>query len=97
MKISIDGVPLFEMTDIQKKVIADEIAVADLDADLKRRLQWILMHKYDECFKKLKSTWEPLLAARGVASIPTNKDAFAQLVFSQSDYKDRAARDAAAK
>jgi hypothetical protein len=40
--------------------------------------------------------WEPKLAARGVESIPTNKDAFAALVFSQPDYLDRKARDLAA-
>jgi hypothetical protein len=97
MKISVDGVQLFELSDTQKKVIADEISTAIIDADLKRRLQWILMHKYDMCFKNLKNEWEPKLAARGLKSIPTNRDEFAQLVFSQTDYKDRMARDSSVK
>ena len=60
---------------------------------MNRRLEWILMHKYEECFKRLKFEWDPKLIANGIAMIPTDQDAYAQLVFDQPNYQDRAIRD----
>jgi hypothetical protein len=96
MKVSVNDVELFTLSATEKAVIAHDVASTELDADLKRRLQWVLENKYNECYKRLFNEWFPKLAARGVASIPTDKDAFAQLVFSQPDYKDRSTRDAEA-
>jgi len=96
MKISVNNEHLFELTETQKKVICNDIPKTILEDDLKRRLQWILMHKYERCFARLKAEWEPKLAAR-MDSVPTNPDAFAQLVFSQPDYKCRHAREEEAK
>jgi len=63
---------------------------------MKRRLQWVLTHKYDQCFKKLKLEWDDKLKANGVTMIPTDPDAYAALVFAQPNYKDKATRDAEA-
>lgn len=92
MKISVNDQELFTLSDMQKKVLCDDINMDILDADLKRRLQWVLMHKYEQCFLKLKNEWEPKLAANGVKSFPVDKDEFAALVFSQPNYKDCKAR-----
>jgi hypothetical protein len=97
MKINVDGVELFVLSDTQKKVIANDVSNDVLDSDLKRRLQYILMHKYERCFDRLKKEWEPKLAASGLKSIPTDVDEFANLVFLQPNYKDRAARDSESK
>lgn len=94
MKVSVDGQELFALSDIQKQVICDDVSSDVLDSDLKRRLQWVLMHKYEQCFLKLKQEWEPKLAAAGVKSLPVDRDEFAALVFSQPNYKDRKARSA---
>lgn len=97
MKVSVDDKELFTLSEIQKQVIQNDIPAEIFDADMKRRLQWVLVdEKYTNCFKRLKAEWEPKLAGR-VSSIPTDSDAFAQLVFSQPDYKDRSAREADAK
>ena len=96
MKISVNDVELYTISETQLNVIKDYVSADIIDADLKRRLFWVLNHLYDQAFIGLKKEWEPKLAANGIESIPTNKDAFAQLVFSQPDYLDRAARDAAA-
>lgn len=93
MKISVNDQELYNLSDTQKKVIMYDIPSDIFDADMKRRLQWILMHKYEECFKHLKSEWDTKLAANGVQMIPTDPDAYAQLVFSQPNYQDRSARD----
>lgn len=94
MKVQVDGKDLFELTEIQKSVIKNDIKSEIFEEDIKRRLFYIIDHKYRQSFKRLKAEWEPRLAKAGIASIPTDKDAFAQLVFSQPDYKDRSARDA---
>lgn len=41
-----------------------------------------------------KREWEPKLKSRGVAMIPTDDEAFAELIFSQPDYKNRSQREA---
>jgi hypothetical protein len=92
MKISINDTELYTLTLIQKQVIANDIHADQLDEDLKRRVHWILMHKYEQCMKRLRDEWMPKLKDR-VAAVPTSDDAFAQLVFSQPDYKDRKSRD----
>ena len=93
MKIKVNDTELFELTDMQKKVLQNDIPKEIFEEDVKRRLFYIINHKYEQCFKRLKNEWEPKLAAKGVASIPTDKDAFAQLVFDQPEYEDRSKRD----
>ncbi len=92
MKISIDDVELFTLSGIQKKVICDYMSEDILDADLKRRLQWVLMHLYEEAFKNVKERWEPILKERH-DMIPTDPNVLAQLIFSQPDYKCRKQRE----
>lgn len=93
MKISVNDQELFTLSETQKKVICNDITTDILDDDLKRRLQYILMHKYERCFLRLKQEWEPKLKELGVDSIPLDNEKFAQLVFAQPSYKDRAKRD----
>lgn len=93
MKINVDNQQIFELTEIQKKVIKNDIPDEIFHDDMCRRLEYILTHKYERCFERLKKEWEPKLAER-VDSIPTSKDSFAQLVFSQPDYKNRTQKDA---
>lgn len=97
MKISVNDQELFTLSDTQKQVIQNDIPTEIFEEDMKRRLQWVLMHKYERCFKRLKEEWDDKLAANGVAMIPTDPDAYAQLVFAQSNYKNRSAREALAK
>jgi len=96
MKISIDDQELFTLTDIQKQVICDCIHSDEFDADMQRRLNWVLMHKYERCYKRLKDEWDVKLQGR-VDSVPTNCDKYCSLVFSQPDYIDRKQRDEASK
>lgn len=93
MKISVDDQELFTLSEIESKVIKNDISRDIFDTDMKRRLQWALMHKHEQCFERLKKEWEPKLAANGVKMIPTDPEAFAELVFSQPDYKDKKDRD----
>ena len=93
MKIIVDNQEILALNDTQKKVLCNDINSSELDADIKRRVAYIVQHKYEQCFKRLKNEWDPKLAARGIEMIPTKTDAYAELVFSQPDYKDRLARE----
>lgn len=92
MKVSVNDQELFTLSDIQKKVIQNEIPMDIFDADMNRRVQWILTHKYEQCFARLKSEWDSKLAANGVKMMPTDPDEYAQLVFSQPNYQNRTDR-----
>jgi len=96
MKVTVDGKDIFTLTETQKKVIQNDISSEVFDEDMKRRLFYIIDHKYRQCFKRLKDEWDKKLEAAGVESIPTNKDAYAELVFARPEYMDRKAKDEAA-
>lgn len=93
MKISVDNKELFTLSDIQKQVIKNDIHDEIFAEDMKRRLQYILMHKYEQCFERLKSEWDQKLIDNGIKIIPTDHDSYAQLVFSQPNYLNRSQRE----
>lgn len=92
MKIQVDGQDVFELDETQKKVIQNEIMSEIFDDDMKRRARWVIEHKYDQCFERLKREWEPKLRER-VPAVPTDKNAFAELIFSQPDYKSASVKE----
>lgn len=61
--------------------------------ELEKRMAWILPHKYERCLKRLIFEWMPKLENRGISDVPTDDILLAELIFSQSDYKDRSTRD----
>jgi len=92
MKISVDDKELFTLSDVQKKVIMNDIHADEFEADMCRRLCYVLQHKYEQCFKRLKHEWDPKLQDK-IDAIPTNPDKFAELIFSQPEYQDRKERE----
>lgn len=92
MKISVDDVELYSLTTTQENVIKYTINSDIFTDDMKRRLQYILIHKYEQSLEQLKDDWEPVIASR-YTTIPSNINDFLTLVFSQVDYKDKKARD----
>lgn len=94
LTVSVDGVDLYTVTDLQEQVLRNDIPTELLAADLRRRLEWVLTHKHAQCMARLRKEWMPLLADNGVTEVPVDDDAFAALVFEQPNYLDRSARDA---
>lgn len=93
MKISVDDKELFTLTETQKQVIQNDIHSDIFESDMKRRIHYILMHKYERCFLRLKKEWDEKLKNNGVDSIPLDEEKYAQLVFSQPNYKNRTQRE----
>jgi len=92
MKVHCDGKEVLSLTETQKKVIKNDIHDEIFQEDMERRLHYILTHKYERCFDRLKKEWEPKLRTR-VQSIPTDPDQFAELIFAQPDYESRSKRE----
>lgn len=91
MKVYLDDKALFEITDTQVKILANDLG-GPIE-EIKYRLEWVITHKIEACFQRLKAEWDPKLAARGIEMIPTNQEKYAELVFSQPDYKNRTERE----
>jgi hypothetical protein len=98
MKISVNDQEVYTLAEWEKDVIKNDIHADDFDADMKRRLEWVLRHKAEQCYIRFEKEWlEKLRNDPSVDSIPKSKEAFVALVKSRQDYKDRATRDAEAK
>ena len=86
MKFFVDSKQVYELSPTQQKVIQDNIKSDIFVSDMERRVEWVISHKYDMCYDDLIKRWLPKLRER-YDSLPTSKDALAELVFAQSDYK----------
>jgi hypothetical protein len=93
MKIFVDTQQILEISDIKKQVLLNELHDHEFEGDMHRRIRYIIVHKYDECFKALKKEWDEKLSLNGVKMVPTDPDEYAALVFSQPDYKNRTQRE----
>jgi len=89
MQIKVNGKQVLELSEIQKKIIKNDIDEDEFEADMERRVGWVLTHKLEQCYNRLKSEWEPKLIAAGATSLPVNPEAFAQLVFAHPEYKSK--------
>lgn len=92
MKVFYENEEIINFSETKKKVIKNDISDDIFDEDIKRRLNWVVEHKYEQSLKRLKDEWMPKLKER-YESIPTNDDALAELIFSQQDYKDKKVKD----
>ena len=92
MKISVNDKELFTLSETQKKVIQHDIPSDVFEDDMCRRLQYILTHKYERCFERMKNEWLPKLQSR-IDSVPTDPDKLASLIMAQPDYLDRKSRE----
>ena len=97
MKIKVDNQEIFELAQWEKDVIQNDIPSEEFEADMKRRLEWVLKHKVERCYERLEKEWIPKLRDLGVASIPTDRAAFVALVKGRPEYKNRSQRDASAR
>lgn len=86
MKFYVDNKEVLELSATQQKVIQDNIPPALFTADMERRVAWVISQKLDQSFDELFAHWLPILQQR-YESLPSNKNAFAELAFAEPDYK----------
>jgi hypothetical protein len=92
MHVKINDKIVCELTEIQQKVIKNDIPSEIFDEDIERRVNYILSHKYQRCLERLRQEWEPILK-KDLPSIPSNDEEFAELVFARADYKNKSQRN----
>ena len=85
-KIKYENEEILDIPQWMQDVIENDVE-EDFDADMKRRLQYVITHKAERCLDRMKLEWLPKLKAKGVESIPLNDEAFVVLVLSQPEYK----------
>ena len=85
-KIKYQGEEILDIPQWKQDVIENDVS-DDFDADVVRRLQWVVNHKAERCLERMKTEWIPKLKAKGVESIPLDDEAFVVLVLSQPEYK----------
>ena len=81
MKIKVDDKDCCSLSEIQKKVIMNDIPSEIFFNDMKRRLFWCCDHPCDVCFDKHKGAWKNELKNRGHKSAPLDKLELAAVYF----------------
>ena len=95
MKIKVDNKEIFQLEEWEKTVIKNDIPLEQFEADMHRRLEWVLKHKAEQCYKRFEEEWlTKLRADPSVTSVPTDKAAFVAMVTARPDYKNRSQREA---
>lgn len=93
MQIKLDDVVLFEISDADIKILENDLI--DVQAEITQRLKYIVTHKVEQCYKRMRDEWTSKLEqSKVVASVPLQRDDFVNLILSQPDYKNRAMREA---
>lgn len=92
MKIFVETDMVYEIDDLKKKVICNDIMEDIFEEDIRRRVRYIIEHKFERCLQRLKDEWIPKLKDR-VTHIPTDDMQLASLIFGQTDYKCRKTRE----
>lgn len=94
--VKLDDKVLFEITDSDLALLANNHV--NPQAEIERRLRWVIEHHCEQCYERLKNEWFPkLLCDPEVASIPKSKEEFVKLVRSCKEYKNRKEREDALK
>ena len=81
------------INDTDEKVMKNDLL------DLDQWVQGAVTGKINNCWKRFQQEWTTKLMndETFTDSIPSNKEAFVNLVLARDDYKDRATRDAEAQ
>lgn len=92
MEIKINDEVILKLSDIQKKVLMNDISFDIFEEDIARRLCYIIMHKHDQSLKRLQEEWTPKFKDMGKNSIPLNDEKFCEMVFNTKGYEDKQTR-----
>lgn len=92
MKLKIDDCEIFSISEQEKKVIEDYYLFEDFDKEIKERINFVFLDIYNRCLSQLRKDWEEKLISRGHEMLPVRLEAFAKLVFSQADYRNKKQR-----
>ena len=87
------------LTDLQQQILSNDLYNDTDNAGLDTWIQNAMDGKINNCWKRMQREWTDKLMndSSFTDSIPSNQEDFVKLVLARSDYKNRKARDDAAK
>jgi hypothetical protein len=57
MKVYLDDKEIFEITQTDLDLLGHELL--DVQSEIERRIQWVIAHKCEQVFKRIKEEWIP--------------------------------------
>lgn len=92
MKIKINDKVIFEISATDRILLEHDLL--DVDADIERRLEYIIKHKADQCYKRLREEWDKKLELDPlINSVPTKREDYVMFIKKHPNYKSRAQRE----
>ena len=87
------------LTDLQQQILSNDLYNDTDNAGIDKWIQDAVDGKINNCWKRMQNEWTTILMndESFTDPIPSNQADFVKLVLSRSDYKNRKARDDAAK
>ena len=93
-QVKINEEIFFDLNFTDFQILAYDIDKRFLLDDLKRRIDWVINHKIDQCYERFKAEWIPkLMNDPNVQTIPATKEDLIDFVTARPDYKDREERE----
>ena len=86
MKFYVDSVCVLELSPVQEQILLSGIPADVFVPTMQQRVVWVINEVINGSFDSLFNKWLPILQGR-YDSLPSNPDKFAELIFSQPDYK----------
>jgi hypothetical protein len=94
MKVYLDEKEILEITQTDLDLLGHDLL--DVQGEIERRIQWVISHKCEQVFNRMKAEYTPKFLDADTLP-PKTREAFVAAVKVRADYKDRVARDAEAK
>jgi len=96
MKVKLDDEVLFEIDERMVKLLAHDLI--DPIEEIKRRLRYIIEHKCDQSYERMKSEYVPQFEVDpAIDSIPSKKAALVDFILAHPSYKNRVQRETQGK
>jgi hypothetical protein len=92
MQVKLDDEVLYEIDDHMLKLLAHDLL--DPIAEIKRRLEWVIKHKCEQCEKRIEEeVITELINDPSYEWIPKDKKKLVEMFMKRADYKNRAQRE----
>ena len=92
MQIKIDDSVVFEISDVDVKLLEHDLI--NVEAEIRRRLEYIIKHKVEQCYKRLKDEWDKKLAEDPkIKSVPSKRDDYVSFITRLPSYQNRVERE----
>jgi hypothetical protein len=85
MKILINAIEIFTLSEIQKKVIQNDIPASIFKEDMQRRMHHWIHHPVNRCIEQKAKEWRDLLSTHGINTVNSDSLLFANKVMDVLD------------